>query len=304
MRMGPGTDRRRTRRPIAICRRTARRTVSKTLVAKDAARKVRVGQASRPHCNLMDIVMPGMNGLQATANRQDPDTSTSRRHRVHQDQEADRVWGLRQGRRQYLDETGFEKRARGDDRFGASTPDGSPAHAQVVELASLVRQTVRTPARNRAPSLCGRPASTARCRGRRMGGRRFPLGNERFVRPRDEVARSADGAAGSITRVPGAQRWLRGLANVRGHLLPLVDLRILLGSGRTALTGAVPCDIRAISREIPGGPRRRRGSWFPAIPRTGSWPTTCRANRRLVRYGRFLAGSFPPRRRSPGRCSV
>jgi twitching motility protein PilI len=35
----------------------------------------------------------------------------------------------------------------------------------------------------------------------------------------------------AITRVPGAKSWVRGLANVRGHLLPLVDLREFLGSG-------------------------------------------------------------------------
>jgi len=31
-----------------------------------------------------------------------------------------------------------------------------------------------------------------------------------------------------VTRVPGARHWVRGLANVRGQLLPLTDLRAWL----------------------------------------------------------------------------
>ena len=32
-----------------------------------------------------------------------------------------------------------------------------------------------------------------------------------------------------ITRVPGAQPWVMGLANVRGSLLPIIDLQVYLG---------------------------------------------------------------------------
>lgn len=35
----------------------------------------------------------------------------------------------------------------------------------------------------------------------------------------------------TLTRVPGAKPWLLGLANVRGNLLPVCDLRSLLESG-------------------------------------------------------------------------
>ena len=47
----------------------------------------------------------------------------------------------------------------------------------------------------------------------------------------------------AVTRVPGAKRWLLGIANLRGQLLPLVDVKLLLGSG--ARRCAVP---RALSR--------------------------------------------------------
>jgi twitching motility protein PilI len=39
-----------------------------------------------------------------------------------------------------------------------------------------------------------------------------------------------------LTRVPGAKAWVKGLANVRGQLLPVLDLRQFLGSGVTPLT--------------------------------------------------------------------
>jgi twitching motility protein PilI len=52
--------------------------------------------------------------------------------------------------------------------------------------------------------------------------------------------------------VPGAKRWLLGIANLRGHLLPLVDVKLLLGSGRTALRRTTRV-ISVNHREIPAG---------------------------------------------------
>ncbi|HET7675040.1 MAG TPA: chemotaxis protein CheW [Gammaproteobacteria bacterium] len=37
-------------------------------------------------------------------------------------------------------------------------------------------------------------------------------------------------------RVPGAKNWLLGLANVRGQLLPIVDMKSFLGGGDTAVS--------------------------------------------------------------------
>jgi twitching motility protein PilI len=34
-----------------------------------------------------------------------------------------------------------------------------------------------------------------------------------------------------LTRVPGAKDWVAGLANLRGHLLTVIDLRMFLGAG-------------------------------------------------------------------------
>lgn len=56
------------------------------------------------------------------------------------------------------------------------------------------------------------------------------LGSERFVVERDEV-REVLMVPSALTRVPGAKAWLCGLANVRGHLLPIADLRAFFGVG-------------------------------------------------------------------------
>jgi twitching motility protein PilI len=79
----------------------------------------------------------------------------------------------------------------------------------------------------------------------------FRIGDEQFVASRDQV-REVLMLPDTMTRVPGAQRWLLGIANLRGHLLPLIDVKLLLGSGRTTLRR----NTRVISvnhREVPAG---------------------------------------------------
>jgi twitching motility protein PilI len=58
----------------------------------------------------------------------------------------------------------------------------------------------------------------------------FRLGTERFIVGREEV-REILMVPTTVTRVPGAKAWIRGLANIRGHLLPIADLRAYLGAG-------------------------------------------------------------------------
>jgi len=75
-----------------------------TLVADSGEEGLRQAKASRPDCILMDVVMPGMNGFQATRKlNQDPATSgipviiiTTKA------QETDKIWGMRQGAVEYL----------------------------------------------------------------------------------------------------------------------------------------------------------------------------------------------------------
>ena len=88
--------------------------------------------------------------------------------------------------------------------------------------------------------------------------------------------------------MPGARAWIRGLSNVRGQLLPIVDLRSFLGAGATAVSRTSRVLI-ANHREIPAGLvvdevmgfRRFYESEFSAdLPPT------------LLRCERYLAGAF------------
>lgn len=62
------------------------------------------------------------------------------------------------------------------------------------------------------------------------------LGLGRFAAELDAVAEV--GRVPSITRVPGAPPWLAGVVNWRGRLLPVLDLRSLLGADPVPWGGA------------------------------------------------------------------
>jgi len=79
----------------------------------------------------------------------------------------------------------------------------------------------------------------------------FRIGEEQFVSSRDHV-REVLMLPEAITRVPGANRWMLGIANLRGHLLPLIDVKLLLGSGRTTLRRSTRV-ISVNHREVPAG---------------------------------------------------
>jgi twitching motility two-component system response regulator PilH len=75
-----------------------------TLVADSGEDGLRQAKASRPDCILMDVVMPGMNGFQATRKlTQDPDTAGIPVIMITtKNQETDKIWGMRQGAVEYL----------------------------------------------------------------------------------------------------------------------------------------------------------------------------------------------------------
>jgi twitching motility protein PilI len=115
----------------------------------------------------------------------------------------------------------------------------------------------------------------------------FRLGGEAFLLAREET-REVMGYPAAVTRVPGAKNWIRGLSNVRGQLLPVIDVRAFLGSGGTSVTRATRLLV-ANHREIPAGLvvdevmgfRKFYESEFSAdLPPT------------LLRCERYLAGAF------------
>jgi twitching motility two-component system response regulator PilH len=76
----------------------------RTATAADGAEGVRLARQMHPDLIFMDIVMPGINGYQATrALVSDPDTRSIPIVMVtSKGQDADRVWGLKQGAVDYM----------------------------------------------------------------------------------------------------------------------------------------------------------------------------------------------------------
>ena len=74
------------------------------ITAEDGEEAVEVALAQKPDLILMDVVMPKLNGFQATRRlHKDPETSHIPIIIVSsKDQETDRLWGMRQGAKGYL----------------------------------------------------------------------------------------------------------------------------------------------------------------------------------------------------------
>ena len=75
-----------------------------TLTAEDGAAGVEVAKAELPDLILMDVVMPNLNGFQATRSlTREPTTKHIPVILVTtKDQDTDRVWGMRQGAKAYI----------------------------------------------------------------------------------------------------------------------------------------------------------------------------------------------------------
>jgi twitching motility protein PilI len=87
--------------------------------------------------------------------------------------------------------------------------------------------------------------------GKEWVGVAFRMGGETFLVAREET-REVLGYPTAVTRIPGAKSWVKGLANVRGQLLPMLDLRQFLGSGATS-SGRNTRVIVVNHRDIPAG---------------------------------------------------
>jgi len=75
-----------------------------TLTAEDGAAGVAVARAELPDLILMDVVMPNLNGFQATRTL-NKDAATTHIPVIlvpTKDQDTDRMWGMRQGARAYI----------------------------------------------------------------------------------------------------------------------------------------------------------------------------------------------------------
>jgi twitching motility protein PilI len=138
----------------------------------------------------------------------------------------------------------------------------------------------------RGRAISAQPSQEASS-GREWVGVALRLAGDLYLVAREETREVLGVPAGS-TRVPGAKPWVKGLANVRGQLLPVIDLRHFLGSGVTPITRNTRVVV-VNHREIPAGLlvdevlgfRRFADSEF-----TGDAPPT------VARCERYLAGAF------------
>ena len=89
---------------VHVIRTALERHGYKTAAAADGAEGVRLAKSMKPDLIFMDIVMPGLNGYQATrALANDPETKRIPIIMVtSKSQETDRIWGMRQGAVDYL----------------------------------------------------------------------------------------------------------------------------------------------------------------------------------------------------------
>jgi twitching motility protein PilI len=63
----------------------------------------------------------------------------------------------------------------------------------------------------------------------------FSVGDTRLVVAPGEVVEILNFPSG-VSQVPGAKPWMRGIANIRGNILPIIDLQAFLGGPLTAST--------------------------------------------------------------------
>jgi twitching motility two-component system response regulator PilH len=89
---------------LAGLRRVVEKLGYQVITAEDGSAGVEVAKREIPDLILMDVVMPNLNGFQATRTiAKDPKTSHIPIILVTtKDQETDRVWGMRQGAKAYV----------------------------------------------------------------------------------------------------------------------------------------------------------------------------------------------------------
>jgi twitching motility protein PilI len=79
----------------------------------------------------------------------------------------------------------------------------------------------------------------------------YRLGADNMVISREEIKELVM-VPKSLSRVPGAKTWISGLTNLRGQLLPVVDLKQYLGAGATTISRSARILVLS-NREYPVG---------------------------------------------------
>jgi twitching motility two-component system response regulator PilH len=112
-------------------RRIVEKLGHEALTAEDGAAGVEIAKKELPDLILMDVVMPNLNGFQATRSiTREPATKHIPVILVTtKDQDTDRMWGMRQGARAYLTKPFSEEELSEviAANLGAGAPDGPTA---------------------------------------------------------------------------------------------------------------------------------------------------------------------------------
>ena len=89
---------------LHVMQKALQRHGYRTAAASDGAEGIRLAREMRPDLIFMDVVMPGVNGYQATRTlHSDPQTQNIPIIMVtSKGQETDKIWGLRQGAVDYM----------------------------------------------------------------------------------------------------------------------------------------------------------------------------------------------------------
>jgi twitching motility protein PilI len=161
-----------------------------------------------------------------------------------------------------------------------------------VEASSLIRALRDRPydllvaLERRGRTASSEPGEVASA-DREWVGVAWRMAGEAYLVAREEM-REVLNFPSQLTRVPGSKQWVKGLANVRGALLPVIDLRQYLGSGATPLTRNTRLLV-VNHRDVPAGlmvdevlgfRRFTDGEFGSHAPPT------------IVRCERYVAGAF------------
>lgn len=96
-----------------------------------------------------------------------------------------------------------------------------------VDLHALADRPFDLLAALEARLTAGGETQGRRARAAEWTGLAFDIADRHYLAPRADVREVLEPP--TLTRVPGAKPWLLGVANVRGDLLPIVDLPRFLG---------------------------------------------------------------------------
>ncbi len=222
-------------------------SVTTAVDGEDALDKV---AAERPPLIVLDIILPKMNGYQVLRQlKTAPETRDIKVILVSsKSQESDRFWGLKQG---------------ADDYIAKPYPDADAARGSrevfLMDGVALGSTATLDEAVAAADRQLGRPAAVMATVARgaakdAVQGKRYVLLSiasadyavlEAFVTELERVPK--------ITPVPHVPAWMRGVTNLRGDILSVIDMRTFLGLDAALPNTGRMLVVRLLDEEFSAG---------------------------------------------------